>query len=345
MDTDLLSINYMFAMSTLYPAETTDGVVTSFIPLTDIYTPSASCNSIYRQDGPSLIAYDPGYGFEIDDKVDCEPSAVTTWWEQGQFGGGGGKGHTAVSIGPIACPNDWPTVASSVRGSSTLLMCCPSAYSLENGVPGSIQGDCRSEITSGAVLTYAATDGGVVWSTKTTTLKTSSYAGAIAIVGWNIEETSTSTTTKSSSTLSSSTHSTSSDANTTASTQSSTSHTSNTLSTSTRIPQEGNSSSSTPDSTSAASLSPGAKAGIGIGISLGAIGIAALVAALLVSRRRKSKKMSELPAPQGPVHPQQWPLFELNQEPRKAELDSQFTGRSELQAHQIYQQSPVELGT
>ncbi|KAI1267958.1 hypothetical protein F5Y18DRAFT_275361 [Xylariaceae sp. FL1019] len=335
-------------MSTLYSAETTSGVVTSFIPLTDIYTPSPSCNNIYRQDGPSLVAYDPGYGFEIDKKVDCQPSAVTTWWEQGQFGGDGGKGHTAVSIGPIACPKNWPTVASSVRGSSTLLMCCPSAYSLENGSPGSIRGDCRSEITSGAVLTYAATDGGTAWSTKTTTLKASSFAGAIAIVGWNIKDASKPSTTTSSSepstSSSSSTHSMSSNANTPSPTHSSILQTSSTLTTSTRIPQESNSSSSSTGSTAVASLSPGAKAGIGVGISLGAIGIAALIAAVFVARRRKSKRLAELPA-QDHVHSQHWPLFELNHSPRKAELESQFTGRSELHAQEIYHQSPVELGT
>ncbi|KAI1324337.1 hypothetical protein F5Y16DRAFT_307883 [Xylariaceae sp. FL0255] len=118
-------------MAQPYPAETTSGIVTSFIPLTTIYTPTAGCSSIFRLDGPSLVAFDPGYGFDIDSSVDCEPSAVTTWWEQGRFGGGNIPGHTAVSIGPMICPDGWSTVISSKRSmSSTLAMCCPSGYHL-----------------------------------------------------------------------------------------------------------------------------------------------------------------------------------------------------------------------
>lgn len=114
-------------MTSLYPAETNSGVVTSWIPLTTVFTPSASCTSQFRLDGPSLVAFDPGYGLDIDSNAECAPPAVTTWWEQGRLGGGDGNGHTAVSIGPLTCPDEWTTVASSTsQGSSTAFMCCPS---------------------------------------------------------------------------------------------------------------------------------------------------------------------------------------------------------------------------
>jgi len=49
-------------MSDFYPAETNDREVTSWIPLTSVWPTSPGCESIYRLDGPSLVAFDPGYG-------------------------------------------------------------------------------------------------------------------------------------------------------------------------------------------------------------------------------------------------------------------------------------------
>lgn len=111
---------------TLYPAETIDGTVTSFIPLTTAWPSSSECDHYFRLNGASLMAYDPGYGLEIDRNVICAPPAVTTWWEQGRLGGGN-QYHTAVSIGPMVCPEAFSTVVTSVKdGTSTLAMCCPS---------------------------------------------------------------------------------------------------------------------------------------------------------------------------------------------------------------------------
>lgn len=114
-------------MSELYPAETNGGQVTSWIPLTTAWSASPDCSSIYRLNGPSLVAFDPGYGLDIDPGVTCQPAAVTTWWEQARLGGGRYDSHTAVSILPLKCPEDFSTVATSIKdGSSTLAMCCPS---------------------------------------------------------------------------------------------------------------------------------------------------------------------------------------------------------------------------
>ncbi|KAI1772811.1 hypothetical protein F4818DRAFT_443695 [Hypoxylon cercidicola] len=113
-------------MTTVYPAVTNNGAVTSFVPLATVFTPSAGCSEYFRLNGPSLVAFDPGYGLDIDTDVRCLPSAVTTWWEQGRLGGDG-EDHTAISLGPLVCPDEWQTVASSVEMSSTLAMCCPSS--------------------------------------------------------------------------------------------------------------------------------------------------------------------------------------------------------------------------
>ena len=115
----------LIAMATVYPPETNAGVVTSWVPLMATFTPSIGCESKFRLNGPSLVAYDPGYGLDIDPKVKCAPPAVTTWWEQGRLGKGNDAGHTAASLGPMTCPNAWSTVATSVRDTSTLAMCCP----------------------------------------------------------------------------------------------------------------------------------------------------------------------------------------------------------------------------
>lgn len=114
-------------MAEAYPAETNQaGTITSFIELPTIFTPPSSCSTIYRLNGFSLVAYDPGFGIDIDTRVRCAPGAVTTWWEQARLGIITGEGHTAVSIGPLACPDRWTTVATSIKNEiSTLAMCCP----------------------------------------------------------------------------------------------------------------------------------------------------------------------------------------------------------------------------
>lgn len=113
-------------MSGLYPAVTDDsGDVVSFIPLTTTFSAPRSCSSIFRLDGPSLMAYDPGYAVEINSDVICGPPAVTTWWEQARLGVGPSD-HTALSIGPLTCPGPFTTATTSVQDGSTSVFCCPS---------------------------------------------------------------------------------------------------------------------------------------------------------------------------------------------------------------------------
>ncbi|KAK2059380.1 hypothetical protein LY76DRAFT_570921 [Colletotrichum caudatum] len=184
-------------MTEAYPPETDQaGTVTSFIALPTVFTPPSSCSSIYRLNGFSLVAYDPGFGLDIDSRVRCAPAAVTTWWEQGRLGINGGEGHTAVSIGPLTCPDGWNTVATSAKDeTSTLAMCCPPDYTLANKISGSVAGDCRSNILTGAVITFASTSVTNTrdWTMATTTVARPIFAGAIAIVGWTFSTTASET--------------------------------------------------------------------------------------------------------------------------------------------------------
>jgi hypothetical protein len=43
------------------------------VPLTTTFMPSVGYERKYRLNGPSLMAYDPGYGLDIDSRVKCQP--------------------------------------------------------------------------------------------------------------------------------------------------------------------------------------------------------------------------------------------------------------------------------
>ncbi|KAJ2902384.1 hypothetical protein MKZ38_000630 [Zalerion maritima] len=259
-----------------YPAETgPSGDVTSFVPLTTRYTYSPSCSEAFRLNGPSLVAFDPGYGLDIDSDMICQPGAVTTWWEQARLGINQDE-HTAVSLGPMKCPSGWSTLASSTKDkSSTLAMCCPPGYTLNGGVEGSITGDCLSKVRSGDVLAFASTSTDTeVWIMTTETLKTSSVVGAIAVVGWNIEIEETST--PGSSTTESAT-------STTASSDT----------------QENTSATGSPDGDNNDNNSGGVPLATSVGVSVGVVcGVLLLVGfgVFFWRRRRRQKKLAALEA-------------------------------------------------
>ncbi|KAI1409709.1 hypothetical protein F5Y13DRAFT_203117 [Hypoxylon sp. FL1857] len=307
-------------MTTLYPAVTSSGAVTSFVPLTTIFTPSDGCSGYFRQNGPSLVAFDPGYGLDIDPDVRCLPSAVTTWWEQGRLGGDSG-GHTAISLGPLVCPYEWQTVVTSIEDtSSTLAMCCPSGYYLGDGVPGSVVGDCLSDVSAGMVLTYASTsaDNSDTWHTVTTSLTQSSIVGAIAIVGWNIQLT-TPTTTPTPTAIKTTPSSTT------------------ILFSPTSMPESismPSSSPSLPTSSlnNSSQISPGVAAGIGVGVGLGVIGACSLLAAFCLMRRRKRRSLEDAAQIHQQDYGAQQPPHELHDGAlAKHELHDPQTGRHELQ--------------
>ncbi|KAB8255638.1 hypothetical protein BDV32DRAFT_141838 [Aspergillus pseudonomiae] len=163
--------------ATLYPPETNDKRVTSWIPLTTAWRMPPDCSTYFRIDGPSLIAFDPRTDLEGDPSIGCAPSEIAISWKQVALV----HPDTANSLGPLTCPDYLHTVGTSVKdGSSTLAICCPSP------VP---DGDCLSSVSPNMVLTFAFTapENSRVWTIATTTLATSSTVRAMAVMGWNIE--------------------------------------------------------------------------------------------------------------------------------------------------------------
>ena len=105
-----------------HPAETNNGVVTSWLPLPTAWPSVQPCSTdIYSQVGGGLaLAFDPWYGKEIDTRLTCLPPAATLWWSQS-------PGQTVTSLGPLACPELYTTGTTSVINSqSTFIACCPS---------------------------------------------------------------------------------------------------------------------------------------------------------------------------------------------------------------------------
>ncbi|PYI23511.1 hypothetical protein BO99DRAFT_439794 [Aspergillus violaceofuscus CBS 115571] len=246
---------------TSYPAKTNSGTVTSYLPLTTAWPSSSGCASIYRLNGPSLVAWDPGYGLDVNSDVVCDAPEVTTWWEQGLLENGGTL-PTRVSLGPFTCPEAFSTMKSSVKDAfSTLEMCCPSQYYIGDGNTALIDGNCESDVSSGMVLTYASTPSGedTPWRIATTTLTRSWTVGAIAVVGWNICYDAVTLTSPATTTVAS-------------------------ITTAPELP------SSITSSTDTRTLPTGIKVGIGVGAGLGVLGILALLAALCIFRRRKRQK-------------------------------------------------------
>jgi len=311
-------------------AETNGDEVTSWIPLTTVFTPSSGCESVFRLNGPSLVAFDPGYGLDIDPAVKCAPSAVTTWWEQARLGVGGVE-HTAISIQPLTCPHLWTTVATYIKDSSTTqIMCCPSGYSNPRATSGSVNGDCLSSVSKGMVLTYASTAAGVStdWSMVTTTLSASSNVGAIAVVGFNVARVTSTATADSSAGL------------TTAS-----SDFSSRLSTSSFSDERSSPTGTAPsNSSSDDGLSTGAKVGIGLGASLGILGIGALILTVFLHRCRRKNRSSERQAAAAPVAT--FGVEDKTSGVAPHDFTQEIYGRpvfSELPSGQVH--SPVELDT
>ncbi|KAJ5609912.1 lpxtg-domain-containing protein [Penicillium herquei] len=250
-------------------APTTHGTqVTSWLPVTS-YTPSAACYGYFRyQAGQGLMAFDPAYGYSVNASVTCEPAAITTW----SLSLSPANSKTYVSLGPLTCPDAWSTVAQSEENaSSTAKMCCPSK------VAGELVGFCVSDATSGQTFTYASTQSGT-YKTLTTTLNSSSSVGAYAVSGWEILQATEFITSTAPASVSATTTSTGSTATSTFSTSSTTSQSSGTGSSISQMSHSGG------------GLSNGAKIGIGVGVSLGVVGlIAVLVGCYLMGRRSRRK--------------------------------------------------------
>ncbi|KAJ5898513.1 hypothetical protein N7504_008801 [Penicillium tannophilum] len=177
------------AATTIPPRTGTAGAVTSFVPLTTVFTANPVCSELFvkfSSNTHGLMGYDPYYGNSIDPHYNCNPSVVSRWFKQSRSGGIK-PGETGISMGPFSCPLGWSTLASQIKSSSsTLAECCPPSFYLVNNPSGGISGDCVMDVTSGQILSYASQKSGSKFDTITTTLSHKSTVGAIAITGWNV---------------------------------------------------------------------------------------------------------------------------------------------------------------
>ncbi|PMD32307.1 hypothetical protein L207DRAFT_572109 [Hyaloscypha variabilis F] len=242
-----------------YPPETHNGIVTSWIPLTSAYPSSSGCDTLWWSVVVSTLAvWDPGYGLTVDSNVHCVPPPVTSWWDQANLGA---NSLTQLSIGPITCPVDYTTVATSiVDETSTFVACCPPNYTLVSIVGAGDTSECSSILPANENIAYAVRDESQNWITATTSYTTATPIWGIQINGYNIAQASSTSSTGPSST-----------------------------------PSETGTPTPTPTPQPSSGLSTGAKAGIGVGVALVAIALGALVVWILARRRKRGHAVAAPP--------------------------------------------------
>ncbi|KAH8659231.1 hypothetical protein BGZ60DRAFT_531141 [Tricladium varicosporioides] len=253
-----------------HPPETNFGTVTSFLPLSTAFPYKAGCSSSMwarLSIADIVVAFDPGYGITVDSAAVCMPPQATSWWEtEWQKVSQLGHTMTVYSIAPIVCPEAYTTVGTSmvgVGGVSTLVACCPSGYSFSSLLSAGIVGQCLTTLPSGAVMTYAQLKNGSEPSggvqIRTTTFTSPQRVVAIPVNGYNFG----------------------SDAITSSGDFATFSSITSSPTQSTTIISP----SSTPVTSSSNNLWVGAKAGIGVAVSV--VGIAILVGIYVFYRKRK----------------------------------------------------------
>ncbi len=111
-------------------AELVDGVLTTWLPMSTAWPSSEGCESSFWQVvSPTIAAWDPGYGIFVQPGLQCLPPQVTSWWDAVHLSSIDFS-KTAISIGPVVCPEAYATAATSVNAaSSTFVACCPRSVS------------------------------------------------------------------------------------------------------------------------------------------------------------------------------------------------------------------------
>ncbi|KAE9363300.1 hypothetical protein N431DRAFT_450085 [Stipitochalara longipes BDJ] len=250
-------------MST-YGPNTVSGTTTYFLPLTTAFSAPSACSSLYLTDQiPASSGAAPGQMFAYDAKYQsvagggplCMPTEVSLWWSQASS-----SQTTAVTeLGGYTfnCPKQYSTfVSSGSNAATTTIGCCPSAYTLATFLPVGNPAQCYSVIPAGAI-TYLQPQPNTAstWTTTSSTFASPYTMYAVQVNGYIVPNPNSAAATSSSG---------------------STSSPSNTPTTSSTQP---------PGSSSG--ISTGAKAGIGIAVALGVIGILALLGAWLLVRRKR----------------------------------------------------------
>ncbi|KAI2469491.1 hypothetical protein F4781DRAFT_217982 [Annulohypoxylon bovei var. microspora] len=242
--------------------ETNRGVVTSWIPITTAYPHQAGCDKYLWKYVPNTIAaWDPGYGISVQTDATCLPKPVTTWWLQDRLGP---VKETILSIGPITCPQDYYTATASAKdASSTFVACCPLNYGFVIAMDPGSTGQCTSEVKKGDIVTFAQKNS--TWKVTSSTATQAATVAAIPVNGWTFATPTDSPT----------------DNNTESCAASVSDALANHLATSTASCNE----------IGGTGISTSAAAGIGIGVSLGVTGLAALGAGLfMMFRTRKAAR-------------------------------------------------------
>ncbi|KAI5861257.1 hypothetical protein GGS23DRAFT_577781 [Durotheca rogersii] len=243
--------------------ETNDGIVTSWIPIPTTHPSQPGCENLIWKYVPNVIAaWDPGYGIEVRKDVTCHPKAMTTWWRQDQLGA---NKETVMSLGPVTCPQDYYTATASAKdASSTYVACCPINYNFVRFFGPGDTGQCTSQIRNDSIVTYAEREsqsGG--WKVTSSRATEATTAAAIPVNGWIFASPTGTAASDSSGSCDAAIN--------------------NALA----------SSNSSCDPGDTAYLSPGAAAGIGVGVALGITGLAALCAGLfLMYKSRRTDRRS-----------------------------------------------------
>ena len=107
------------------PAETNNGVTTSWLPMTTAWPSSAGCEkSFWKKVSTLLVDWDPGYGLSVQHGLSCHPPEMTQWWNAPMLGVD--TKATQYSMGPVVCPKAYTTATKSTMGGGrTLVGCCP----------------------------------------------------------------------------------------------------------------------------------------------------------------------------------------------------------------------------
>ncbi|PQE03219.1 kinesin light chain protein [Rutstroemia sp. NJR-2017a BBW] len=147
--------------STAFPnqvLQTYQASITAWLPISTAWPLITQCSTlIYIDGGSKAYAWDPFYGNVIDTNAPlCLPREVTSWWL-----------GTSYSLGPtFTCPQAYTTATTSVHTPEIR------QYDLATELPthGAVDypSQCMSTLTSGDVLHYQSSTGGIMQPTSLT---------------------------------------------------------------------------------------------------------------------------------------------------------------------------------
>ncbi|KAE8443173.1 hypothetical protein EG329_002271 [Mollisiaceae sp. DMI_Dod_QoI] len=255
---------------------TVGGTPTVFLPLPTPWPSGLGCaDNIYVHtpigNPTTFLAWDPLFGASMMPTArSCLPPQVTSWWSQGA------AANPYTALGPtFVCPEAYSAVQTVLVASSLQqIFCCPSQYSLLVPQPtkgGAFPSQCMSTVTEGQTMTFLSQQGEPDAFMATVIMNQTATAFGIPVNGFNLATTSSMFPSQTT------TIPTTSEANTPAST---------TQPTSTGTASQPNR--STAPSTS---LSPGASAGIAVGVVFVTL-LLASAGYIAWKRRRKAKPIS-----------------------------------------------------